>query len=289
MSTEPEPAPAAEPAPAFEPAGPHAVPPFASDPFTADPFTADPFATDPFAAEAAPKSSRRPRTAVLLVGALLLGPLLGGGVGYAIQAGRPPTPLPPLQLSVSLKYPAGVLDPKAAAAAAPQPLSIDGDLRKLLLTKPDDAKDWNNFGYESGDGWESVGDMARSSGRSANAFKNLLQDGVRRTALAAWQKGDVKYRISLVQYFSDSSQNAIDETALGQGSKGFQTFGGGMEGGYGAPTDVRTYAETNETFYYGYANTRRGDVMVSIEVFAPSQVNADEVKDLAKRQWERLA
>lgn len=62
-----------------------------------------------------------------------------------------------------------------------------------------------------------------------------------------------------------------------------------MTGGYEAPSNSRTYYQTNQTYYYGFANTRRGDVLVSIEIFAPSQVNADEVKDLAKQQWERLA
>ncbi|MEY9949965.1 hypothetical protein [Kitasatospora sp. GAS1066B] len=84
---------------------------------------------------------RRSRTALLLVGALLLGPLLGGGVGYAIQAQRPPTPLPPIQPVTLPSYPAVHLDPQASAAIAPKPLAIDGDLRPLLVPRPAGAQD----------------------------------------------------------------------------------------------------------------------------------------------------
>ncbi|MDH6112069.1 hypothetical protein P3T36_004954 [Kitasatospora sp. MAP12-15] len=231
--------------------------------------------------------ARRPRTAVLLVGALLLGPLLGGGIGYAIQANRPPTPLPPLQLTVLPKYPSVTLDPKAAADAAPKPLAIDGDLRKLLLSKPADAQDWDD-GYVSGDGWETVGELARSHGSAAEQFRYLLAQGLRRTAIATWQRGATKYRIQLMQYGPDSAAGAISGVWRSD-SDASLTFANGMEGGYGAPTTPQEYTDTTEQYYYGVAEARRGGVLMMIELFSPAQVNADEVRDLAQAQWERLA
>lgn len=232
--------------------------------------------------------ARRPRTAVLLVGALLLGPVLGGGIGYAIQANRPPTPLPPLQLTVLPKYPSITLDAKAAADAAPKPLAIDGDLRKLLLTKPADAQDWDDYGYASGDGWETVGELARSHGNSAEQFRYLLGQGLRRTAIATWQKGTSKYRIQLMQYGPDSANGAISGVWRSD-SDASTSFANGMEGGYGAPTTPHQYTDTTEQYYYGVAQARRGGVLMVIEVFSSAQVNADEVRDLAQRQWEQLA
>lgn len=236
----------------------------------------------------APARPRRRRTAVLLLGPLLLGPLLGGGVGYAIQAGRPPTPLPPLQLSTLPKYPTTTLDAKAAADALPKPLAIDGDLRKLLLTKPADAQDWDDYGYVSGDGWETVGEYTSSHGNTAEHFRTMLSQGIRRIAIATWQKGDTKYRIQLMQYGPDYAGSAISGVWPSGGDMPMR-FANGMEGGYGAPSTPHQYVDTTVQYYYGAAQARRGGVLEMIDVFSPSQVNADEVKDLAQRQWERLA
>ncbi|WP_441251045.1 hypothetical protein [Kitasatospora sp. McL0602] len=237
--------------------------------------------------EGAPSTGGRRRTARLLVAALLLGPVLGAGVGYTVQATRRPTPLPPLQVSMPT-YPDSVLDAKAAAEAAPKPLGIDGDLRKLLIAKPADAGSWDNYGRGDMSGWISPGEKAMTYGKADREFTSLLADGFRRDAIVAWEKNDVKYRIELIQYASDHTADAISSVnALSEADA--HPLDGTSTGYYTAPATQMTYAESTEQYYYGRAVARRGDVVMRISLFSPGQVNADELQDLAKRQWERLA
>ncbi|WP_329582371.1 hypothetical protein OG500_20735 [Kitasatospora sp. NBC_01250] len=232
-------------------------------------------------------AARRPRTALLLVGALLLGPLLGAGIGYAVQQHRPPTPLPALLPAAAPAYPAAHLDAQDSAAIAPRPLAIDGDLRPLLLPRPDGAQDWDDFGLADSGDWESISQIAMETGHSADNFTQLATNGFRRAAVTSWQKDGVKYRVQLVQYFSDNSYSAL--AAMSSMRFTGTPFGGGMAGAYAAPATQETYADTTESFYHGRALTRRGDVVVDVEAFGTAQVSADVVRDLAKQQWERLA
>jgi len=232
-----------------------------------------------------PPARRRPGTALLLVGALLLGPLVGAATGYAIQAGRPPTALPSLKVDPP-QYPATVLDPKVVADAAPKPLNIDGDLRKLLISKPGDATDWDNYGRGDGSGWLSIGEKALSYGGSDKMFKNFLSAGFRRDAIVSWSKGETHYRVELIQYDSDHASSALSAAVSSTGES--QPLEGTASGSYSTPSQQWTYDETTEKYYYGLALARRGDVVMRISVYSPSQVNADELKDIAKRQWERL-
>ncbi|GAA2133982.1 hypothetical protein GCM10009760_10750 [Kitasatospora kazusensis] len=232
-----------------------------------------------------PAVPRRPRTVRLLVAAVLLGPLLGGGVGYAIQAGRAQTPLPSLRVSAP-KYTATVLDGKGSVDAGPQPLSIDGDLRKLLISKPVDADDMNDdFGDASG--WASAGDVAMTYSSADTRFRQMLRNGFRRDAIVAWKKNDTIYRVELVQYDAAHVSTAISSVP-GTPSTTAHPLPGTVNGVYDAPTTPNTYSDTHEQYYSGRAVARRGDVLMWITVHSPNQVNADDVKDIAERQWERL-
>ncbi|MCX4747866.1 hypothetical protein OG455_20490 [Kitasatospora sp. NBC_01287] len=247
---------------------------------------------DPFSAtvppQAAPRPARRRGRIVLpLVGALLLGPLLGGGIGYAIQARRPPTPLPPLQPAAAPGYPVTRLNAQVSAALAPEPLPIDGDLRPLLLPKPDGAQDWDDFQVADPGDWESAGQLADEDGLAAKDFQELLTSGFRRAVMNCWEQNGVKYRVQLVQYFSDNSASAIQQATAAR--SGGTPFADGLEGGFHADSTPSTYFETNDQFYYAAAVTRRGDLVVRVEAFGTAQVSADSVRDLAEQQWERLA
>ncbi|MGK4582249.1 hypothetical protein [Kitasatospora sp. HPMI-4] len=232
---------------------------------------------------AGPKAGRRPRTVPLLVGALLLGPLLGAGVGYSIQAGRPATPLPSLHIAAP-EYPATPLDPAAAAEAAPKPLPIDGDLRKLLISKPDGADDWDNYGHGDGSGWLSVGSKAGSYGRADTEFRTLVHEGFRRDAMVAWTKGGNNYRVELIQFDADHADSAISWTAGESGS----TLDGTLHGTYRARTEPNHFADSTSTYYYGSATARHGDVVMMVSIYSQSQVSTDELKDIAEQQWKRL-
>ena len=267
-----EPAEPAEPTEATEPAQP-TEPTEPAEP-------AEP--TEP-ADPAAPP--RRPRTARLLLAALVLGPLIGGGVGYAIQAGRPETPLPALKVSLP-QYPGNVLDAKGAADAGPAPLGIDGDLRKLLISKPADGEDLGD-GLGDSSGWATAGDVAMTYTNADSRFRSSLFEGFRRDAIVRWKKNDTTYRVELVQFDADHVSTAVDDVPsyLAPGAHPLQ---GSANGSYSTPAEPSRYSDTNEQFYYGQARARRGDVVMYVTIHSPNQVNADELRDIAQRQWERL-
>ncbi|GAA3056071.1 hypothetical protein GCM10020229_79810 [Kitasatospora albolonga] len=232
-----------------------------------------------------PSAPRRPlSTARLLLAALLVGPLLGASVGYAVQAGSPPTPLPVLAVP-SPTYPAAPADPQAVAEAAVAPLKIDGDLRTLLVPRPQGTEDWD-YDYVSGSGWFTVGEKAMSVGNSASYFRSMLQDGFRRDAVATWRKGDVKWRVELIQYHSDKAVAAQREAERHE--VGALPLGGISGGVYQTDDTAQTYVDSTEQYYSGEALARRGDVVMRITVFSPAKVDRDELAGIAKQQWERL-
>ncbi|MEU1290513.1 hypothetical protein [Kitasatospora sp. NPDC005856] len=276
MTTDPaEPAPAAS-APAATVPPPPVMPPQA--PPAAPEHSEPAVPAEPFAAEDAPRAPRRPRPVLLGTFALVLGVLAGGGVGYAVQAQRPPTPLPPLQVARP-SYPADTVDPAALAAEQPKPLAIDGDLTKLLITAPEGSTPWADFPDKPS--WISIGELAEENGRAAEAFKSLASRGFRRAAEVNWKKDGVFYRVKLVQYAADHA----DEAKSGYWPL---TFAEDANGGYKVDIMPTHWAESTEQYYYGEANAKRGTVQMTIEVFDTKPVNPDTLKDLAKRQWERL-
>ncbi|WP_030242729.1 hypothetical protein [Streptomyces sp. NRRL S-350] len=275
MTTEPaEPVPAAPAAPAVPPPPP--MPP-AAEPSQALP-PAEPGDLLEAGPDREPRAPRRPRPVRLAAYALVLGALAGGGVGYAVQAQRPPTPLPPLQVAHP-SYPAAAVDPAALAAEQPAPPAIDGDLTKLLLTAPEGSTAW--FDYPDKPSWVSVGEIAERSGDAVYEFKDLASRGFRRAAEVDWKKDDVRYRVSLLQFAPEDADQAR--------SVSWEPFAGdGANGGYKVESSPRHWAESTDQYYYGQAVAKRGSLQMTVEVFATAPVNADTLKDLAKRQWERL-
>ncbi|MFI2611038.1 hypothetical protein [Kitasatospora sp. NPDC018619] len=227
---------------------------------------------------AAPRAPRRPRPVLLTACALVLGTLAGGGVGYAVQAQRPPTPLPPLH-ALRPSYPAERVDPAALAAEQPAPLGIDGDLTKLLLGAPEGSTPWGD--HVDKPSWVSIGEIAEESGKSAATFKELASGGFRRAAEVNWKKDGAFYRIKLVQYTVDGA----DRTKVGYWPL---PFAEGANGGYKVEGSPTHWAESTDQYYYGAAEAKRGTVEMKVEIFATKPVDADTIKDLAKRQWERL-
>ncbi|WP_395295022.1 hypothetical protein ACF9IK_16885 [Kitasatospora hibisci] len=264
----PEPVEPAAPAPAVP--APVAVPAPAGTPVF--PPAADPLPTS---------RPARPRPVLLLVSGLLLGTVAGGAVGYAIQAGRPPTPLPPIQVALP-SYPAAVVDPRAAAAAAPKPLAVDGDLRKLLVSAPAGATPWAD--YPDTPTWITVGELAERSGRSAEVFKTLNAKDFRRAVEVDWKQDGLKVRVSLIQFSADRAAEAKSR-ATGYNLK---PFADDANGGYHVDSEASYWAETTEKYYLGTAHAQRGTVVMEIKVFGTEPVNPDVVKGIAEQQWERL-
>ncbi|MFE6749855.1 hypothetical protein ACFVGM_28680 [Kitasatospora purpeofusca] len=227
------------------------------------------------------RGPRRPRPVLLLVSGLVLGTVAGGGVGYAIQANRPPTPLPPVQVALP-SYPAGALDPAVVAAAAPSPLAIDGDLRKLLLSAPSGSSAWGD--YPDTPSWITAGELAEHDGKTAAVFKALNTHGFRRAVEIDWKQGDLKVRIALIQYTADRAAEAAART-LG---RPLEPFSPEANGGYTVDSRPSYWAETTEPFYGADAVAQRGTVVMEVKVYGTRPVSPEVLKDLAKRQWERL-
>jgi hypothetical protein len=251
------------------PAQPPAAPPAAPEP--------EPDPAAEAAPGAAPRAPRRPRPVLLSACALALGTLAGVGVGYAVQAQRPPTPLPPLQVARPA-YPARAVDPTAFAAEQPAPLSIEGDLPKLLITAPEGSGAWADF--PNLPSWVSVGEVAERSAEAARLFRDLNDSGFRRAAEVDWMKDGVKYRVSLTQYAPDHAVEAKAHRA--------KPFADDANGGYVVMTEPETWADSTDQYYYGQASAQRGTVQMTVEIFSPRPVDSATLKDLAKKQWERL-
>ncbi|MGW6917848.1 hypothetical protein ACWGB8_29085 [Kitasatospora sp. NPDC054939] len=225
---------------------------------------------------------RRPRPVLLLVSALVLGTLAGGGLGYNIQAQRPATPLPPLQVALP-GYPAGAVDPAAAAEARPKPLGIDGDLRKLVMTAPTGSAPWDD--HPDTPSWTSIGEFADHYGDSGRIFRSLNAEGFRRAAEVDWEKDGVKFRVMLIQYDADHPAGAKNRAK----EFGLDPFAEGAPGGYRVETTPDYWAETTEPYYFGFATARRGTVVMEVSAYGDKPVDPAALKEIAKQQWERLA
>ncbi|MFF0295436.1 hypothetical protein ACFYST_05480 [Kitasatospora sp. NPDC004614] len=230
------------------------------------------------------RKKRKFGVGAMFLTAVVAGPVIGGVIGYGIQASRPATPLPELA-AVKLSYPAERIDAKALAAAGPQPLNIDGDLRELLIKRPDGTED-DSMGSN---GWMSAADVARTFGNSAEQFSTLLSGGFRRQANVSWISGDVKYRVSLRQYRPESVHEVMSGMSPRRSDLSLSKFAGNDESMVMVSTKPYKYARSSEEYYWGGAVARKGTVLMSIEVFAKNPVDRSQLEDIAKRQWERLA
>ncbi|MEU6234255.1 hypothetical protein [Kitasatospora sp. NPDC047058] len=286
MTTEPvEPSPADAPPPAVPavPAAPPAGPAVPAEPGAAP--AVDLFAFPPVGAPlpvpVPVRRPRRPRPVLLLVSGLVLGAVVGGAAGYVVQAGRPETPLPPIQVALP-SYPAAVVDPAAAAAAAPKPLAIDGDLRKLLMTAPAGSTAWGD--YPDTPSWLTLGEFSERVGRSGDVFKRLNTQEFRRAVEVDWKKDGLKVRVTLFQFSADRAAEAKARAD----SYGLKPFADDANGGYEVDSTPDYWAETTEQYYAGTAVAQRGTVVMKVEVFGTQPVDPEVVKGMAKQQWERL-
>ena len=129
----------------------------------------------------------------------------------------------------------------------------------------------------------SIGELAQRKGDAALVFKDLASSGFRRAAEVDWMKGDTRYRVSLTQYTPEH----IDEAEAASGF--WMPFAGDANGGYSMDFTPRKWSDTEDQYYYGQAQAQRGTVQMKVEIFSPKPVDGEELKALAKQQWERLA
>ncbi|MET9911251.1 hypothetical protein ABZZ74_31405 [Streptomyces sp. NPDC006476] len=233
---------------------------------------------------------RRGRTTVLIAVAAVLGVVAGTCTGYLVQADRAPDALPSLS-QAALPQAKGD-GPEPLSAAQDRRIRTDGDLRKLLLKKPVEARD---AGYAIGaDGWLDLAGYAETYDKPAGAFGDLVAGEFRRAAVVNWREGSSLFvEIRLVQFRQDDELVAADDAGDAYYWAGKKPHtdswpipgtGDGMAYVHNSPDRKAGYTDV----YNGEAHAWRGDIEMQVWVSSAKPVPKKKIMDLATRQMERL-
>ncbi|MEE1942645.1 hypothetical protein V1L54_25110 [Streptomyces sp. TRM 70361] len=238
-----------------------------------------------------------PRALLLLGCAALLGTAGGVATGYTVQAGRAPTPLPPLS-QAGLSHPG---EP-SAKESAPAPLTAEedrrvrteGDLRELLLDTPGGARDADPPFAE--DGWAFVPGYVAGHEDPGDALQELLGADIRRIAVASWEEdGRRTVDIALLQFhgvrWHSARGYAAHQRALMHGAAGTGDGGGALRNsgnGRYQIFDEPLRAPGREPRYRARAVAQRGDLVLDIRIHDTGPVRERDIASLAERQLERL-
>ncbi|MEV5595886.1 hypothetical protein [Streptomyces sp. NPDC052496] len=197
---------------------------------------------------------RAGRTRPLIALGAALGVVGGVATGYAVQYGRPPTPLPPL---------AGGVPAQAAGDAAPRPAAApwsDGDLETLLAPRPAGvtAERDSRRGLRLDEFTEMYED-------ATEPFKRLAEGGFRRAVMDEWHRGSLTVRTILLQFRDTNTAMAARyvRTGLEEQRKG---FGADVKLSGTATGELHLNDETVESLdgepvYQAHALARRGGVV----------------------------
>ncbi|MFD3587073.1 hypothetical protein [Streptomyces sp. NPDC058683] len=230
---------------------------------------------------------------MLIATAAVLGVVAGTCVGYLVQADREPTALPSLsQPSLAQAKGAG---PEPLSAAQDRQVKVDGDLRKLLLSKPSGAR---KARYATGsDGWLDLAGYAETYKSPAGAFRDLVGDKeFRRAAVTDWQEsGAFNVEIRLVQYRqeetgTEAADAADDAYYYAQPDGDYSTDSWPIPGTGDGMAYVHKKPDTSYGVgvYSAEAHAWRGDIAMEIWIYDTKPIPKTKVLDLAKRQMERL-
>ncbi|MFE0726913.1 hypothetical protein [Streptomyces antibioticus] len=235
-----------------------------------------------------PRRRRRGRTTLMIVGAAVLGVVAGTCAGYLVQADREPTALPPLSQPV-VKQAKGEAEP--LSAAQDRKVKMDGDLRKLLLSRPKGAREND---YVPADGWLNLAEYAAEFTRPSQAFDNLVDGAFRRAAVTSWQVGETyQATIVLVQFRQDDVVAASGWAENGHYWDGSEDdtrswplpkTGDGMVYVHDTPDREPGYLP----LYSARAHAWRGDVYVDISICDSKPIPKAKIMDLAVRQMGKL-
>jgi hypothetical protein len=253
-------------------------------------------AGQPAAPTAGTTTERKPRprgrTALIMAGALILGVVGGGGIGYAVQHGRPETPLPPLSVPQP-EYPARYSDAPALSAADDDMVRTDGDLTKLLIPAPKGSSPRSNPPIN---GWEDLSEFSENYTGPSSEFDWMLKSGFRRVAGTTWMEGQASYEVDLIQFNDDSEASAASYVSS-QGTYAGSAADGSMPATAVPDTvDGEVYAGGGAipdsggpgSYYRGIGLAVHGDIAVVIWVYSPNPVSEQPLMALVQSQLERL-
>jgi len=233
-----------------------------------------------------PAPKRRIRTGRLFAGALVLGVLGGVAAGYAVQASRQPTPLPPLTTSQPRYLPSGIyqgLAPAVLPAAQDDATTTEGDLTKLLLPTPSGANTSNSDFVGQ---MMSIGQDAYYCDDQVNCFTTDYSEGIEAIADTEWTTSDGFFvEIRMYRFVPGESSVARQQ----EGSEGAAPSNGTsitMPDGI----DAAGYEYTDKWGQNDdHAEAVHGDIGVSIWVTSTSKVPDPSLIDgLITKQMGRL-
>lgn len=239
----------------------------------------------------APRPRRRGRTTLLIATAAVLGTVAGTCTGFLVQADREPTRLPSLS-QPAVKQAKGEVEP--LSAAQDRRVKTDGDLRKLLISRPKGARDTE---YEVGvDGWMDLASYAERYEKPSTTFDNLLNDEFRRAAATSWEVGGAhNVEIYLVQFRQESKMAASEWAENGyywaedeDDTRRWPIPGTGDGVGMAYVHDTPDRQPGYLPLYTAEAYAWRGDVCMEIVIYDSKPIPKAKIMDLAERQMERL-
>ncbi|MFF2098200.1 hypothetical protein [Streptomyces sp. NPDC058202] len=242
-----------------------------------------PAAAEDVPAEPRPRR-RRGRTALLIATAAVLGLVAGTCTGFVIQADREPTRLAPLSQPVVAQAKGD--GPEPLSAAHDHRVKTDGDLRKLLLSRPKGTKTvpWT----QEEDGWLGLAGYADSLAHADREFKSLIDAEFRRAAGVSWAVGRTdSTEIRLVQYRQEEGLSALTRsTGWGVDDTRSWALPGAADGMVYLfqPERKAGYLPV----YKAQATAWRGDIAMEIWIYDSKPIPKSKIMDLAKRQLERL-
>lgn len=231
------------------------------------------------------KPKRRLSSGKLFAGALALGVLGGVGTGYAIQASRPATPLPPLAGTQPKYAPSGVyqgIAPAALPASQDDATRTDGDLTKLLLPKPSGASDTDST-------WtDQMIDVAQDAflcdNDQSQCYVTDYDDGVEAVADTEWTTSDgffVEIRMFRFRPGESTSAHNWEQDGSGSGSTSIPT-----------PTGIEASGDEYRDSYGDNADhiyAEHGDILISCWVSSPSKIpNPALIDSVVTQQMARL-
>ncbi|MFJ2113594.1 hypothetical protein ACIOEX_17200 [Streptomyces sp. NPDC087850] len=226
--------------------------------------------------------------------AAVLGTVAGTATGYALQAGRPPTPLPPLA-QPGLAYPAKSLpegeEAEPLSAEEDSQVRTDGDLRKLLIGRPAGGRELA-VPWLDGKGWVPISSYAYYHSDDYSSFSSALEKDIRRVAGMAWEEGgDRQGNIVLVQYRPSVNAQGPAEMAVLPGHMRDRAGNSGHP--VAGTAEGRSYvfestAEAGRLPFRAYATAYRGDVLIKVNLFDSEPISEKDIRTLIERQLERL-
>ncbi|MFE9399745.1 hypothetical protein [Streptomyces flavidovirens] len=239
----------------------------------------------------------RGRTTLIIAAAAVLGIVGGTATGYTVQAERPPTPLPALA-QTGLAYPAKALpegkEPEPLSAKDDRRVRTDGDLRKLLVSKPAGARVSDEEWVK--DGRADLTSYALDFDSEGYMFGELAAWDFRRFAGTAWEQDANRWvSVRLVQFgagpvagaaeHADGQFSYMPDDEEGAGNNGDALKGSGNGRYYVYKVDRKAGYLPG---YRARALFQRGDIMADIHVFDTKPISKKDIRVLAERQLGRL-